>query len=69
MYEEDPCKDKNVKFLGEKPSILFSPHSSFVNKIREIVRIKEEEMGHEKIPCLFFSPNWVYIRSNRYAIG
>ncbi len=31
--------------------------------------MKEEEMGHEKIMCLFFSPNWVYIRSNRYAIG
>jgi hypothetical protein len=31
MYE-DPCKDKNVKFLGEKPPILFSQHSSFVNK-------------------------------------
>jgi hypothetical protein len=29
---EDPCKDKNVKFLEEKPSILFSQHSSFVNK-------------------------------------
>jgi hypothetical protein len=25
-----------------------------VDKIREIVRIKEEEMGNEKIMCLFF---------------
>jgi hypothetical protein len=32
-----------------------------MNKIKEIVGIKEEEMGHKKIMCLFFGPNWVYI--------
>jgi hypothetical protein len=34
MYE-DPCKDKNIKFLEKKPPILFSQHSSFVNKNNE----------------------------------
>jgi hypothetical protein len=41
----------------------------FVDKTRKIVRIEEEEeeeeeeeMNCEKIMCLFFGPNWVYIR-------
>jgi hypothetical protein len=34
-----------------------------MDKIREIVGINEEEMGREKIKCLFFGPNWVYIRN------
>jgi hypothetical protein len=55
--------DKNVEFLGKKCSILFLECSDFVNKIREIVGIKEEEMGHDKIMCLFFGSNWVYIRN------
>jgi hypothetical protein len=69
-----PCNDKNVKFLGEKSIVLFSQHSyfvdphkstqnPFVDKIRKIVGIKEEKMSHEKIVCLFFDPNWVYIRN------
>jgi hypothetical protein len=31
-----------------------------VDKIRKIVRIKEEKIGDEKIICLFFDTNWVY---------
>ncbi len=58
-----PCNDKNVKFLSEKSIVLFSQHSYFMDKIRKIVRIKEEKMKHEKTMCLFFDPNWVYIRS------
>jgi len=34
--------DKIIKFLGEKSSILFSQHFDFVNKIKEIVKIKEK---------------------------
>jgi hypothetical protein len=56
---EDLCSDKNVKFLGKKLSILSSQCLDFVDKIREIVRIKEEELGHEKIMRLFFDSNWV----------
>jgi len=49
-----------VKFLGEKPFIFWSQRLDFVDKIRKIVGIKEEKMGHEKVMCLFFDPNWVY---------
>jgi hypothetical protein len=31
------CRDKNAKFLEEKPLVLFSKCSNFVDKIREIV--------------------------------
>jgi len=57
----NPCSDQDLKFLGEKPPSLFSQCSHFVDKIREIVGINEKEMGREKIKCLFFGPNWVYI--------
>jgi hypothetical protein len=30
-----------------------------VDKIKEIVKIKEKEISHEKIMCLFFGPNGV----------
>jgi hypothetical protein len=30
-----------------------------VDKIREIAGANKEEMGHEKIMCLFFDSNWV----------
>ncbi len=36
--------DKIIKFLGEKSSILFSQHFDFVNKIKEIVKIKEKKI-------------------------
>jgi hypothetical protein len=52
------CNDKNVKFLGEKPLVLFSQHSNFMDKIKEFVRFKEEDICQEKIMCLFFSPYW-----------
>ncbi len=60
-----PCDDKNIElFYREKLSILFSQCAYFVDKTRTIVRIEEEEeeMNCEKIMCLFFGPNWVYIR-------
>jgi hypothetical protein len=31
------CSDKNAKFLEEKPLVLFSKCSNFVDKVREIV--------------------------------
>jgi hypothetical protein len=34
-----PCDDKNEKLLVNKPSILFSQHSNFGNKIQKIVRM------------------------------
>jgi len=55
--------DKNVKFLGKKCSILFLECLYFVDKIREIVGIKKDKMGHDKIMCLFFGSNWVYTRN------
>jgi hypothetical protein len=42
------CHDKIIKFLGEKSSILFSQHFDFVNKIKEIVKIKEKKTR----PCV-----------------
>jgi hypothetical protein len=51
------CGDKIVNFLGKRPLVLSSQCSNFVNKIHEIVRIKEEKMGHEKLMCFFFDPN------------
>jgi len=41
---------------------FLSQRLDFVDKIRKIVRIKEEKIGDEKIICLFFDPNWVYTR-------
>jgi hypothetical protein len=58
-----PSSDKNVKFLGKKCSICFLECLDFVDKIREIMGIKEEEMGHDKIMCLFFCSNWVYTKN------
>jgi hypothetical protein len=55
------CHDEIIKFLGEKSSILFSQHFDFVNKIKEIVKIKEKKKGNENI--MFCSPNWVYTRN------
>jgi L-lactate utilization protein LutC len=61
-----PCNNKNIEFFNrEKLSILFSQCAFFVDKTGMIVRIEEEEeeeMNCEKIMCLFFGPNWVYIR-------
>jgi hypothetical protein len=40
---------KILKILGEKPFIFLLQCLDFVDKIRKIVGIKEEKMGHEKI--------------------
>jgi hypothetical protein len=58
-----PCSNENVKFLGKKLLVLFSKCSNFMDKIKNILRIKRKEMGHEKIKCLFFGLNWVYTRN------
>jgi hypothetical protein len=50
-------------FLERSAQICFLKCSNFVDKIREIVGIKEEEMGHDKIMCLFFVSNWVYSKN------
>jgi len=47
-----PSSDKNVRFLGKKCSICFLECLDFVEKIREIVGIKEEEMGHDIKSCV-----------------
>jgi hypothetical protein len=55
--------EKNVEFLGENTIILYLECSNFVDKIREIVRVKKIKMIHEKITCLFFGPTWGYRRN------
>jgi hypothetical protein len=40
-----PCSEKDVQLLGEQVPIMFSQHSNFLTKIREIVEIKEEEFN------------------------
>jgi len=50
--------DKNVKKVEEKRLILFSQHFDFVKKNKGDCEIKENEISHEKIMCLFFGPNW-----------
>jgi len=52
MYE-DPCKDKNVKFLGEKPPILFSQHSSFTNKNKGDCKDQRRRNGPWKKSCVY----------------
>jgi hypothetical protein len=40
-----PCSEDGAQFLGEQVSIVFSQHSNFVEKIMEIVKIKEKEFS------------------------
>jgi hypothetical protein len=40
-----PCNEEGAQFLGEPISIVFSQHSNFVEKIMEIVKIKEKEFN------------------------
>ncbi len=54
---------KIVEFLGKRTLVLSSQCSIFVHKIENIVGIEEKKMGREKIMCLLFDPNWVYIRN------
>jgi hypothetical protein len=40
-----PCTEEHVQLLGEQVFIVFSQHLNFVEKIREFVKIKEEEFS------------------------
>jgi hypothetical protein len=56
-----PCNNENINVFGKKPLILFSQCEGDQRR-RDmqweiIVKIKEEEMDHEKIMCLFFGQN------------
>jgi hypothetical protein len=39
------CSEEGAQFLGEQVFIVFSQHSNFVEKIIEIVKIKEKELS------------------------
>jgi hypothetical protein len=39
------CSEEGAQFLGEQVFIVFSQHSNFVEKIIEIVKIKEKEFS------------------------
>jgi hypothetical protein len=49
-----------ICFFGKKSlGFVLTPFNflvKFLDKIREVMRIKEGEMGHKKIKCFFFGP-------------
>jgi hypothetical protein len=50
-YEDLSCSDKNEKLLANKPSILFSQHSNFGNKIKKIVRMMKRWATRKSFVC------------------